>query len=113
MRGSMTMIGNRLNVAVDVWIEVLSALTLIDAAGDHVKQMWNDARRDEQLSFGIVIDAPRVTESMGDHLEHVFSRVIAPDTTVDLDAVLRQKFLREWIVAVIEASLSNWLSHLR
>ena len=87
----MAMIGDGLDVAVDVRIEVLAALAMVDAAGDHVPQVRDHARADEQLSLGVVVDAPRIAEAVRDDLEHVLRRVIAPDAAVDVDAVRLQQ----------------------
>ena len=67
----MPMIGDGLDVAVDVWIEVLSALAHVDAAGNHVEEMWNDAGADQQLALRVVVDPPGIAETVGDDLEDV------------------------------------------
>ena len=74
------------DVAVDVGVEVLAALPVIDAAGDHVPEVRNDAGADQQLALGVVVDAPRIAEPVRHDLEHVVGRVIAPDAAVDVDA---------------------------
>src|SRR4026208_1713345 len=121
----MSMIGNRLDVAVDVWVEMLPALAVINAAGDHVEEMRDHARGDEQLSFRVVINAPWITESVRDNLddglsrgvtpptpdtlEAVLRRVITPPTAVDLDRVTGEHLLGKRIVAVIETPSSDRL----
>ena len=55
MRGAMTMIGDGLDVIEDVWIDVAAALTVIDAAGDHMPEMWDHAGRDEDLAVVIEV----------------------------------------------------------
>ena len=99
MRRAMTMIGDRLNVAVDVRIEVLATLSLINAARDDVPQVGDDARADQQLALGVVVDAPRVAEAVRDDLEPILRRVIAPDAAVDLDAVALQEVLGKRLIA--------------
>ena len=54
------MIGNRLDVAIHIGIEVLPALAMINAARYDVEQVRDHARRDEQLSLRVVIDV-RIT----------------------------------------------------
>src|SRR5262245_62031276 len=100
----MPVIGDRLDVTVDVRVEVLAALALIDSARNDVKQMWNDARGNEQLPLGVVVDSPWIAESMRDDLEHVFCRVIPPHATIDVDAITRQRVLRERLVTIVESS---------
>src|SRR3954468_17918406 len=113
MRGSMTVIGNGLNVAVDVRIEVLPSLSLVNAARDHMKQMRNHAGGDEQLSLRIVINAPRIAEAMRDDLEYLLCRVVAPHAAIDLDAVARDQIVRERLAAIDQASRANRFSDLR
>ena len=84
VRGSMAMIGDGLDVVVDVRVEVLAALPVVDAAGDHVPQMRDHAGADQQLSLGVVVDAPRIAEAVRHHLEHVVGRMIPPDAAVDV-----------------------------
>ena len=85
------MVGDRLDVAVDVRVEVLAALAVVDAAGNHVPEVRDDARADEQLALGVVVDAPRIAEAVRDDLEDVLGRVIPPHAAVDVDAVARQQ----------------------
>ena len=86
----MTMIRDRLDIGVDVRIEVLSALALIDAAGHHVPEMGDDTRAHQQLALGVVVDAPGIAEAVRDDLEAILRRVVAPHAAVDLDAVAAQ-----------------------
>src|SRR5262245_621453 len=109
---AMPVIRDRLNVAVDVGIEVLASLALIDAAGNDVKQMWNEAVGDEELPLGVVVDSPRIAEPVRDDLEHILRRVVPPHAAIDLDAITRQHVLRKRLVAVVEAPLANGFSHL-
>ena len=43
MCGTMTMVGNRANVRIDVWVEVTTTLAMIDAAGNDVPQVRDHA----------------------------------------------------------------------
>ena len=75
--GSMPMIGDGLDVAV-VWIEVPAALAHVDAAGNHVEQMWNDAGADQQLALRVVVDPPGIAETWATTTSTRRGRVIAP-----------------------------------
>src|SRR6185295_12333778 len=100
-------------------VEVLSSLSLVNAAGDHVKEMRNHARGDEQLPFRVVINAPGVAETMGDDFEHILGRVIAPDAPIDLNALnalgagVRWRILGKRIVAIVEPPFAHRFSDLR
>ena len=100
VRRAVPVIGDRLDVAVDVRIEVLAALALVDAAGDDVPEVRDHAGADEELALGVVVDAPRVAEAVRDDLEHVLRRVIPPDAAVDLDAVALRGGPRETALCV-------------
>jgi hypothetical protein len=101
------MIGNRRDVAVDVRIEMLAALALIDAAGNHMPEMRDDAGADQQLSLGVVVYAPRVAETVSDDFESVLRRVITPHAAVDLDAVAVEKIGRKRLACGVEVSLAR------
>src|SRR5687768_3612424 len=110
------MVGDGLDVAVDVRIEMLSALTVVDASGDHVEEMRDDAGADQELPLGIMIDPPRIAESVGDDLESFPGRVIPPDAAVDIDAVAtcaRDDFLGKWFLMGEESPLPLRFSHFR
>jgi HTH-type transcriptional regulator / antitoxin HipB len=69
VRGPVTVIGDRLQVAVHVRVEVLPALAVIDASRYDVPEVGNHAGADEELPFGVVIDAPRIAEPVRHDLE--------------------------------------------
>src|SRR5262245_28804541 len=105
MRRSMAVIGDGLDVAVNVRVEVLPALPHVDAAGNHVEEVWNDAGADEQLAFGVVVDPPRIAETVSDDLEDVAGRVIAPHPAVDLDPVAGHH-VRKRLLRLVDAALA-------
>ena len=102
VRRPVAVIGDRLDVAVDVRIEMLAALAMVDAAGDDVPEVRDHARADEELPLGVVVDAPRVAEAVGDDLEHVLRRVVPPDAAVDLDPFACQDVLGERLFVFVE-----------
>ena len=113
MRRPVTVIGDGLDVAVDVRVEMLAALAMVDAAGDDVKEMRDHAGADEELALGVVVDAPRVAEAVGDDLEHVLGRMVAEDPAVDVDAVPFQDVVGERLFVFVEPALTRRLSHFR
>ena len=68
------MVGDGLDVAVDVGVEVLASLALIDAAGDDVPEMRDDAGAHDELTLGVVVDAPGIAEAVGHDLEPILGR---------------------------------------
>ena len=76
-------VGDRLDVVVGVGIEMLARLPLVPAPLDHVIEMRDDAGRDDHLAAGVEVDAPGVAGAVGEDLEDVPGRVVAPDARVD------------------------------
>ena len=111
VRRAMAMVGDGLNVAVDVRVEVLAALAMVDPARHHVEQVRDDARADEQLSLRVVVDAPRIAEAVGDDLEDVFRRVIPPDAAVDLDPVALQQIVGERLLRLEQPATTGRFPH--
>src|SRR5918999_771682 len=101
----MTMIGDGLDVVVNVRIEVLSTLPVIDAAGDDMPKVRDHAGADQELPFRVVIDAPRVAEAVRNDLEHVLRGMVSPHAAVDVDARTRKNVLRERLLMFVETSL--------
>ena len=81
------MIGDGLDVVVRVGIEVLARLPLVAPALDHVIEVRDDAGRDDHLAAGVEVDAPGVARAVGEDLEDVAGRVVAPDARVDRRAI--------------------------
>ena len=86
MRRPVTVVNDGTNVTIHIWIEMLTALAMVNPSRDHVKGMRNDACADKQLAFCIVIDAPRVTEAVRNYLKTSFRGVIPPYPAVDVYA---------------------------
>src|SRR5262245_21294101 len=112
MRRSMTMIGDRLNVAVHVRVEVLASLALIDPAWNDVKQVRYDAGGDEELPFGVVFDSPRIAESVRNHFEYILRRVVAPHAAIDLDTLAGQHILGKRFIAIVKTAPADRFSDL-
>ena len=85
MGRAVAVVGDGADVAVDIGVEVCAALAVVDAAGDHVPQVRDDAGGDEDLPLRVVVDPPGVAEPVGDDFEAILGRVVAPDTAVDVD----------------------------
>ncbi len=90
-----------------------SALSVIDATGNHVPQMRNHAGGYEYLPLVIEIHSPRITETVSDDLKTVLNRVIAPHTSIDLHRILNFLVFRKCLPMAIDAALSNRLTHHR
>src|SRR5262245_8508287 len=108
----MTMIRDRLNVAVNIRVEVLASLALIDPAGNDMKEVRSDAGGDEELPFGVVVDSPRIAESVRDDFEDVLRRVVAPHTAIDLDTLAGQHLLGKRLIAIVDTALADGFSYL-
>ncbi len=78
----MPVVGDRLDVVVGIGIEMLARLPLVPASLDHVIKMRDHAGRDDHLAARIEVDAPGVAGAMGEDLEDVPGRVVAPDARV-------------------------------
>ena len=72
-------IGDGLDVVVDVGVEVRAGLALVSRARDHVVQMRDDAGGRESLAVVVEVEAPRVAGAFGEDLEDVPGRMVAPD----------------------------------
>ena len=83
MGRAMAVVGDRADVAVNIRIKVTTALPMVNAARNDMPQMRDHACADEELSLRVVVDAPRVAETVSDHLEAILNRVITPNATVD------------------------------
>ena len=79
---------DRLDVVVDVRVEVLAALPVVTRALDDVVEVRNHARRDETLPVIVEVDAPLVARAPREDVELVPFRVVPPNRRVDLGAIL-------------------------
>ena len=84
----VAVVGDRLDVVVGVRVEVRARLPLVAAALDDVVAVRDDAGLDERLAVLVEVEAPGVARAVGEDLEVVPRRVIAPDAGVDRRAVL-------------------------
>src|SRR4026209_1338632 len=113
MRGAVPVVGDRLNVAVDIRVEVLSALAVVDPPGNHVPQVRDDARADHQLALAVVVDAPGGAEAVRARVESILRRVIAPDAAVDLYPRPLHEIAGEWFLGRVQTSLALVLPDFR
>src|SRR5204863_7077139 len=81
-------VGDRLDVLVGVLVLVLTALPMVAAALDDVPKVRDDAGFDEHLPMLVEVDAPGIARTLGELLEALLGRVIAPDRGVHEDALL-------------------------
>ena len=79
----MKVLGDRFDIVVGVWIEVISTLAMLSSTLDHVKQMWNYTSRNECVSDFVEVDSPRVAGSMREDFKFVSHRMVPPDASVD------------------------------
>ena len=84
MRGAMPMIGDGLDVIEDVRIDVAAALTVIDAAGDDMREMRDHAGGYEDLAVVIEVDPPRIAEAVPDDFKAILRGMIPPNTTINV-----------------------------
>ncbi len=100
--GPMAMIGNGLDVAVHVRVEVLPPLALVDPAGNDMPEVRDHTGADEQLPLCVVIDAPGIAEPVGHHLEDVLRRVVAPHAAIDVDSFPLEEILGKGFLVPVQ-----------
>src|SRR5262245_3172867 len=83
----MNVIGDRLDVVVDVGVEMRSGLAGEPAALNHVEQMGNNAGFDNALAILVKIDAPRIAGALGEDFEFMSHGMIPPNARVDASAL--------------------------
>ena len=76
------MVGNGLHVVEDVRIEVLAGLPFVAAARNEVIQVLDHAGGRERVAVVVEIQAPGIAGALGEDLENLAGRVIAPDRAV-------------------------------
>src|SRR6185503_3385052 len=81
------MIGNRLDVAVDVWIEVLTGLPLVSSALDHLVEMLDDAGGHKRLTVIVEVESPRIAGAFGEHFKRTRDRMETPDAGIQSNAL--------------------------
>src|SRR5436190_17872967 len=59
----MHMVSYRLNIVIDVGVEMRSRLALVARSLNHVEQVRNDARLDEALTVLVEINSPWIARS--------------------------------------------------
>ena len=87
MGGQMGVIANRLNVIVNMWVEMRPALLVVNSPLNHVKQMRNDATGSETLALIIEIKTPRIGQTASKYFKRPTRRVVTPNATIDELAV--------------------------
>ena len=78
------MVGDGLDVVVDVRVEVLAGLALVSRALDDVIQVLDHAGGREGVAVVVEVEAPRIAGAFGEDFEHVLRRMEAPDPAVEL-----------------------------
>ena len=81
--GPVDVVGAGLDQVVEVGVEVLAVHPLEVGAGDDVEEVRDHAVGDEHLAVVVEVEAPGVGRAVGDGLEDLPGRVIAPDAAVD------------------------------
>ena len=76
--------------AVEMRVEVLAEHPLEVGAGDDVEEVRDHAVGDERLAVVVEVEAPGIGGAVGDDLEDLAGRVIAPDAAVDRHALARR-----------------------
>ena len=105
------MVGDRLDVVEGVRIEVLAGLPLVAGARNHVIQVRDDAGGRERVAVVVEVEAPRIAGALGEDLEGLPGRVIAPDRAVELLTLgirrsrLADVRVREDAVAAVEPAV--------
>src|SRR5712672_1872904 len=82
----MDVIGEGLDVFINVRIEMGAGLAFETAALNHVEEMRNDAGFDDALAVFVKVDAPGIAGAFGEQFENVFGGMITPDTRVEAGA---------------------------
>src|SRR5581483_9052605 len=104
-------VGDRLQVVVGVRVEVLAGLAVVAAVLDDVEAVRDDAALDERLAAVVEVEAPGVARAVGEDLEDVPRRVVAPHAGVEPDAVLLRRprladlRMREDAVAAVQPAV--------
>ena len=79
----VSVVADRLNVVVDVWVDVWLALLVIDAALHDMKQMRDHTAGGEALAVVVEIESPWIRQAPRENFERLSSWMIPPDSTVD------------------------------
>jgi len=81
--GPVNVVGNGLDVVIDVRIEMRAGLAMVARTLNDVEQMRDNTGFNEALAVFIEINAPGIARAFGEKLEAVFGGVIAPDAGVE------------------------------
>ena len=111
MGGLVRVVGDSLDVIVNVRSNMLAALAVIESAGDHIPEVRDDTCRHEDLTVVVEVEAPRIAEAMRDDFEAILRRVIAPNTTVDKYAVFDRNLGGERITLAQDFAAVHRLAH--
>src|SRR5687767_627052 len=89
----MAMVGYGFNIIIDIGIEMLSSLSVVNATWYYMPEVGYYTCTDQQLTFCIIINSPRIAKAMCNHFKAVLHRMISPDATIDIHAFsLKQIF---------------------
>ena len=84
----MQMVGNRRQIFVDVWIEVLARLAMITCALNDMEQMWDHTTLHEPITVVVVVDAPLIAAAPGKDFKLMSRWMIAPNRRVQRFALV-------------------------
>src|SRR5262245_38679788 len=84
--GPVDVIGDRLDIVIDVGIKMRASLPVVASTLNNVEQVRDHAGLDKALAIWIEINAPGIARSFREHFEHLFDRMIAPHPGVDASA---------------------------
>ena len=113
MGGLVLVVGDGLDVIVNVGTNVRAALTVIESAWDHIPEVRNDTCGQEDLTVVVEVEAPRIAEAMRDDFEEILCRVITPHTAVDKHAVFDRNLGGERITLAQDFAAVQRLAHDR
>src|SRR5262245_356032 len=80
-------VGEGLDVVVNVGVEVRASLPVKTAALNHVEEMRNNAGFDDALAVFIEVNAPGIAGAFGEQFENVFGGMITPDAGIQACAL--------------------------
>src|SRR5688500_14057711 len=84
MRRAVAMVSDGADVAIHIWVKMLSALPVIDATRNYMPHMRNNTGTHKKLSFGIIIYTPGIAEAMCYNFKLIFGGMIPPYAPINV-----------------------------